>query len=194
MYDTNPPVQSLKSLIKATVFATLLAVLLLITAILPAEYGIDPTGFGRMTGLMALSAQANVTNQVQTISCTEPANTGKQGQTEKQQTATQWQDTVKILVPAGKGLEYKFHLQQGATLEYAWVTDGAGLYFDFHGEPQGDKTGYFKSYQETTDSHASGSLVAPFEGSHGWYWENKTSVPVTVVLSTKGAYRILGLM
>ena len=192
MYDTNPPVQSLKSLFIASVFATLLAGLILITAVLPAEYGIDPTGFGRLTGLTALSAQTTANSQPQAVACAEPA--GMQTQTAQQQVATQWQDTVKILVPAGKGLEYKFHLQKGATLEYAWATDGAGLYFDFHGEPQGDKSGYFKSYQETTDSQANGALVAPFEGSHGWYWENKSDSPVTVVLNTKGAYRILGLM
>jgi hypothetical protein len=194
MYDTNPPVQSLKSLLIASVFATLLAGLILITTVLPAEYGIDPTGFGRLTGLTALSAQTTANTQPQAIACVETNSTGKLTQTDNQPPATQWQDTVKILVPAGKGLEYKFHLQKGATLEYAWTTDGAGLYFDFHGEPQGDKTGYFKSYQETTDSQANGSLVAPFEGSHGWYWENKTDSPVTVVLNTKGAYRILGLM
>lgn len=194
MYDTNPPVQSLKSLLIASVFATLLAALILITTVLPAEYGMDPTGFGRLTGLTALSAQTTAGSQPQAIACAQTNDIGKSAQTDQQSPVTQWQDTVKILVPAGKGLEYKFHLQKGATLEYAWTTDGAGLYFDFHGEPQGDNTGYFKSYQETTDSQANGALVAPFEGSHGWYWENKSGSPVTVMLNTKGAYRILGLM
>ena len=31
------------------------AVVLLITVVLPAEYGVDPTGFGRLTGISALS-------------------------------------------------------------------------------------------------------------------------------------------
>jgi len=194
MNAIKPPVQSLRYLIIASVFATLLAGLILITAILPAEYGIDPTGFGRLTGLSELSMQTKGSSQPLTTACPEPNAISSSAQNNRQSSSLQWQDTVKILVPADEGLEYKFHLVKGATLEYSWSTDGAKLYFDFHGEPQGDKTGYFKSYKESTDNQASGSLSAPFEGSHGWYWENKTGSPVTVMLNTNGAYRILGLM
>jgi hypothetical protein len=210
MNDISPPVPSLKSLIIATAFAMLLAALILISAVLPAEYGIDPTGLGNMTGLTALSAQTKERNQPLAIVCPVPPpqpaeiscpdqkndvnKTANIVQNSQKEQLPQWQDSVKIMVPAGKGLEYKFHLVKGASLEYSWATDGAKLYFDFHGEPQGDKTGYFKSFKESTDNQASGALTAPFEGSHGWYWENKTRSPVTIILNTKGSYRILGLM
>ncbi|WP_231499610.1 hypothetical protein [Methylomonas sp. 11b] len=190
MQDSNPPVQSVKSLTIASLSATFLAGAVLVTAVLPAEYGIDPTGFGEMTGLTSLASPNKTGSPGTTSACAEPAAVSAA----QPAAAAQWQDTVKIVVPAGEGLEYKFHLAKGAALEYSWSTNGTALYFDFHGEPQGDKTGYFKSYKETTDSQSSGSLSAPFEGSHGWYWENKSSAPVTVVLNTKGAYRILGLM
>ncbi|OAI00583.1 hypothetical protein [Methylomonas methanica] len=191
MQDSNPPIQSVKSLTLASLCATLLAGVVLVTAVLPAEYGIDPTGFGEMTGLISLSSSNNTASTGTANACAEQPVAVSAAQAASN---LQWQDTVKIVVPAGEGLEYKFHLAKGAALEYSWSTDGAALYFDFHGEPQGDKTGYFKSYKETTDSQSSGSLSAPFEGSHGWYWENKSGAPVTVVLNTKGAYRILGLM
>ncbi len=191
MQDSNPPVQSIKSLTIASLSATVLAGVVLVTAVLPAEYGIDPTGFGQMTGLTNLASPTKTAANTTGTVCAEPQTTVSAPQPAA---TSQWQDTVKIVVPAGEGLEYKFHLAKDAALEYAWSTDGAALYFDFHGEPQGDKTGYFKSYKETTDSQSSGSLSAPFDGSHGWYWENKTTAPVTVVLNTKGAYRILGLM
>jgi len=210
MNDINPPVQSLKSLIIATASATLLATLILISAVLPAEYGIDPTGLGKMMGLTALSAQTKAASQSLAITCPvlppQPAEISGQDQnhtvnkstgsteTAKKEQLPQWQDSVKIMVPAGEGLEYKFHLAKGASLEYSWATDGAKLYFDFHGEPQGDKTGYFKSFKESTDNQANGTLTAPFEGPHGWYWENKTRSPVTIILNTKGSYRILGLL
>ena len=42
---------SSESLIKSTITAVLVALVLLLVAILPAEYGIDPTGIGRMLGL-----------------------------------------------------------------------------------------------------------------------------------------------
>jgi len=188
----------------------LLAAIILISAVLPAEYGIDPTGLGKMMGLTALSAQSKATSQMLAITSPvlPPHATEVSGQDQKQatnqstgstETATkeqlpQWQDSVKIMVPAGEGLEYKFHLVKGASLEYSWATDGAQLYFDFHGEPKGDKTGYFKSFKESTDNQANGTLTAPFEGPHGWYWENKTRSPITIILNTKGSYRILGLM
>ena len=180
MNDFNVPVQSLKSLVIATVLATLLAAVILILAVLPAEYGIDPTGIGKSMGLTALSVQAEESAKPMVISC-------------KEQMA-QWNDSVTIIVPANSGLEYKFHLVKGAALDFSWVTDGGKLYFDFHGEPKGDKTGYFKSFKEATSNQSSGSLSAPFEGSHGWYWENKTRAPVTVFLNTKGDYRVLGLI
>lgn len=235
MNDTNPPVQSLKSLIIASAVATVIAGFVLIIFVLPAEYDIDPTGLGKKMGLTVLAASTAESNQAQaiaipiqpqpvtaltcpdqkneiilaqttaTIAKSEPEPAAKAEIKAKKETenspqniaavqAPQWQDTVKIIIPPKQGLEYKFHLQKGASLEYAWASDGTKLYFDFHGEPKGDKTGYFKSFKESTDRQSSGALIAPFEGSHGWYWENSTRAPVTVILNTKGSYRILGLM
>jgi hypothetical protein len=47
--------------------------------------------------------------------------------------------------------------------------DGTPLYFDLHGEPQGDTTGYFESYAIATLRAMKGSFTSPFSGSHGWY-------------------------
>lgn len=47
--DHQPP--SLGQLRKATVVAALVGSMLLVTTILPAEYGIDPIGVGRVLGL-----------------------------------------------------------------------------------------------------------------------------------------------
>lgn len=108
-------------------------------------------------------------------------------------TTDAWQDTATITVPAKKGLEYKFHLAKNASLQYTWKTDGPTLYYDFHGEPTGDKTGYFESYEEANESTSAGNLTAPFDGSHGWYFKNNTTEEATITLKTKGAYKILGL-
>lgn len=40
-----------RRLLRSTLIALATAVLLLVTAVLPAEYGIDPTGVGRALGL-----------------------------------------------------------------------------------------------------------------------------------------------
>lgn len=100
-------------------------------------------------------------------------------------------DTVLVVIPARGDKEYKLHLANGATFEYTWQTDGEPLFFDFHGEPSGDTTGYFESFSKSTEQSASGSLTASFEGSHGWYWKNTSRDPVTVTLQLKGQYQRL---
>lgn len=103
----------------------------------------------------------------------------------------QREDSISITIQARGDKEYKFHLVEGATLEYAWQTDGAALFFDFHGEPSGDTSGYFKSFEKSTESESSGSLTASFAGTHGWYWKNTTLSPVNIVLKAKGDYQRL---
>ncbi len=181
MNDSNIPIQSLKTLMISMFSAAFLAVVLLITVVGPAEFGIDPTGLGKKIGLTVL-AKPLEQNAKTAISC--PAG----------EELENWLDVVIITVPAASGLEYKFHLNKDAQLEYAWTTDGNKLYFDFHGEPAGDTSGYFKSYKEATNNQFKGVLKAPFTGSHGWYWENKTQTPVQVTLKTKGQYTIKGLI
>ena len=181
MNETNIPVQPLKTLIISMISATFLAFFVLIAIVGPAEYAIDPTGLGKALGLTVL---AKPIEQSQRSVLTCPTGNA----------LVDWQDIVMITIPADSELEYKFYLNQQAEMAYAWASDGAQLYFDFHGEPVGNKTGYFKSYQEATSGEAEGVLTAPFTGTHGWYWKNASSKPATVTLKTKGQYRIKGLI
>jgi len=105
--------------------------------------------------------------------------------------AAQRQDTISITIPERGGKEYKFFLAAGATLEYAWQTDGTELFFDFHGEPDGDTSGYFESFEKNTDSTSSGVFTATFTGTHGWYWKNNTRSPIDIALQAKGEYRLI---
>ncbi len=171
---------STKDLIKYSVMALVFAGIILITAILPAEYNIDPTGIGTKLGLTKLA----------------PENLAKQATTQQEndrQHTQQPEETITIVVPAKRGVEFKFAMQQFAKLKYNWSTDGHALYHDLHGEPKGDTTGYFESYVIATVTKAEGSFTAPFEGSHGWYWKNTSDEPVTVTLSTSGEYIVEGL-
>ncbi len=204
------PVHSTATLIKASAIATIIAVIVLIGAILPAEYNIDPTGIGKSLGLTQIAEAAQSASVVpvatkqanETDLSLDAANSGvitianapsvaAIKQIRAQVTGLR-QDNVDIVIPAGKGLEYKLLLNEGEHLEYEWHTDGNQLYFDFHGEPQGDKTGFYESFAITTSDQMKGTLTTPFAGAHGWYWKNKTSEPITVTLVTKGAYLIKG--
>jgi len=104
-----------------------------------------------------------------------------------------WKDTINVTIPARGDKEYKLLLAKGATLEYSWQTDGENLFFDFHGEPAGDKTGFFQSFEKDTNSQSSGSLTTSFEGTHGWYWKNNTRSPVVITLKIGGDYQRIDL-
>ncbi len=170
-----------KALLKSTIIALVIAGLVLISFILPAEYNIDPTGIGAKLGLTALvnpggSATVNTT------------------QSDELKTTNQQQvDIIKVVVPAGRGVEYKFAMAQFNKMEYQWQTDGEALFFDLHGEPEGDTTGYYESYAIATLTAMKGSFTTPFTGIHGWYWKNTSDKPVVVKLNVSGEYTIVGL-
>ncbi len=181
MNQQTLPIQSSKTLLKASIIAAIIAAIVLVLIILPAEYNIDPTGFGKAIGLTRLSSTENITKQEDTSSSDSTNTIAKQ------------QDTVTIEVLSGKGLEYKLFLEQYQKLEYTWNTDGKAIYFDFHGEPQGDTTGFFESFTIATSNKMQGTLTTPFAGSHGWYWRNDSDTTITITLETKGMYKIIGL-
>ncbi|MCJ8302258.1 hypothetical protein [Shewanella sp.] len=201
------PVHSIATLVKASVAASAIAAVILVTAILPAEYNIDPTGIGKALGLTQIAEAASVTPDI-AVSGSETVFTFGQATpvtskdmanapsvaliAQARQTPGVRSDTVKINIPAGKGLEYKLLMDEFVHLEYEWSTGGEELYFDFHGEPKGDTTGYFESFSITTSDKMKGSLTTPFAGAHGWYWKNKTDSAIIVTLSTTGDYSIKG--
>jgi len=104
-----------------------------------------------------------------------------------------WTDTINISIPGRGDKEYKLYLAKDSTFEYAWKTNSNKLFYDFHGEPDGDTTGYFKSFKKKTASNSNGSLTAEFDGTHGWYWKNNTALPVIVTLKIKGTYKRLDI-
>ena len=48
-----------------------------------------------------------------------------------------------------------------------------------------DKTKYNNMYYSANDK---GDLTALFDGTHGWFWRNRTNADVTIVLNTTGDY------
>lgn len=168
------------TLFKYTLASMLFAVITLLTIILPAEYNIDPTGIGQTLGLTVFNnVKAEMTPSLLS---------------EKVSEKTKWtSETIEIMVPALSGVEYKFTMQQYQKLSYEWVTNGTALYFDLHGEPKGDTTGYFESYAIATVKGMEGSFTTPFSGVHGWYWKNTSNAPVIVQLTVKGEFKKHGL-
>lgn len=170
---TQPEIIPAKTLWQATSAAVIIGLLVLVTAILPAQYNIDPTGIGNLLGLTALSpaqlSEAKTADKSESV-----AGAGEQ--------------TVELVIPSQSGLEYKMEMAAGNSLDYQWQTDGERIYFDLHGEPAGDTTGYFKSYTIAKAAKMEGSFIAPFAGSHGWYFKNEGRDTITIKLTINGEF------
>ena len=150
------------------------ALLILVFFVLPAEFQIDPTHFGRLTGLNRLSQPDKpALNTTAAHSYNgEPRN-----------------DVEVLTLLPGESFEYKVKMKPDAALVYSW-TSTVPLEYDFHGEADKDP-GNAVSYQAGTGTLSQGSLIAPFQGIHGWYWKNNTKDRVDIKLKMVGQYEVI---
>jgi hypothetical protein len=162
--------------------ALLAAGLLLVIAVLPAEYGVDPLGIGARLGLIALS---DVKKGVDAFQASRAAPAGAPIVAPHEH---RYQDeTVDFTLGPREAIEYKYRLEKGEPLLYSW-TATAPVNYELHAEPDGAPRGYAESFEKKQAQAASGTLTAPFSGIHGWYWENQSGAAVTVTLSAAGFY------
>lgn len=91
----------------------------------------------------------------------------------------------------GAGMEFKVYMEAGQAFDYSWNTTAGELYYDFHGDPAGGDGSDFVRHDEGQGRAASGEFTAPFDGSHGWYWENQHFEPVTITLTLRGQFVLL---
>ncbi|MDQ3684648.1 MAG: transmembrane anchor protein [Acidobacteriota bacterium] len=202
MYNTDLPnraeLPSSRQLLRSTIIAIVVAAVLLVTVVLPSEYGIDPTRLGRVLGLtrmgeikMSLAREAEqdraaATAPVQQSAVTSPPPPAQQTQNTANPSAPRT-DEMSVTLKPGGGAEVKLEMSKGAKVSYEWTTAGGPVNHDTHGDnPQVDYHGYSKGQQMERDS---GELTAVFDGKHGWFWRNRGNAEVTVTLKTNGVYR-----
>lgn len=183
----------------ATLWALAIAALLLITAILPAEYGVDPTSIGGLLGLtpmgerkMVAARAASSLNAVTTAAPNAPAAAAVNSAAVIQYATTSQgllrQDEIEVKLAPGGEVEYKTVMAENERLVFSWDTGGTAVKFDFHGEPAAGPNGAFLTFHKGTARSSGGTLRAPFTGTHGWYWKNPTSRPVIIKLRVSGFY------
>ena len=166
--------------------AILVAGLILVMFILPAEFAVDPLGTGAKLGLLPLG---EVGQQVDALNKTAATATGQGAIVAAQEKPFQ-QESLDFKLAPHEGMEYKYRLDKGEALLYAWSAT-APVNFEFHAEPDGAPAGYAQTYEKkSAQVQASGTLTAPFPGIHGWYWENTTDKEVTVTLKSAGFYNL----
>jgi hypothetical protein len=188
--DTNangPLAPSLATLGRTTAIALLVASVLLVTTVLPAEYGIDPVGTGRWLGLTAISSPPVAAIELSRTAgaALKPVQEGRVAS----YPASYRYDVYEVTLEPFEFVEYKYQLEQDAAMMFAW-TASAPVVQDFHGEraSPGEGETAEESYDKQDRRGADGAFTAPFAGIHGWYWENPNADPVTVRLTTSGFY------
>lgn len=158
-----------KQIMISSLAALLVAIALLITTILPAEYNIDPLGTGKLLGIAGMGEAQLV------------------GAINHQDHAFR-QDRYQIILAPFESVEYKYRLEEGASMLFEWQADGE-LQYEMHSEQDGvDPQEYSPTFSKGVDSMEMGSFTAPFPGIHGWFWENRTGSDVTLSLDTAGFY------
>ena len=206
MYNSNIPTDrnlpSTQKLIKSTILAMVVAIILLITTVLPAEYGIDPTDIGNAIGLKKMGEiKVSLANEV---IADKAKNAQQQYVQEQQVTATpsvvqqatsepaklMKQETISVTLTPNQGTEVKAKMREGAIVKYKWSTDGGRANFDVHADSKALNIKYH-NYEKGSEQTKEGSLTAAFDGSHGWFWRNRTSKTITIVLQVSGEYTTL---
>lgn len=183
---------STASLLKATGFAVVGASLLLVTAVLPAEYGIDPTGLGARLGLVSLSVSQSVPAATEAPSAeAEPMAVSTLQAVWKSATPYR-NDELTLTLRPDEGAEIKTKMRAGDRFVFNWAAEGGTVNFDMHGEAPNAKNDEFTSYWKgKSEDKGHGAFEAPFDGTHGWYWRNRGKQPVTVRVKTSGFYEKL---
>lgn len=202
MSNTSLPTQddlpSLKQLGRSSLIALIVATTLMVTVVLPAEYGKDPTGIGTVLGLtemgrikqsLAQEAAKDAEQDAQlaaedAFSADTPASPA--ANTAPAAVATDRQDEISVTLAPDQATEIKVTIEKGSKVTYKWTSTGQTT-FDTHGDSKELNIDYH-SYSKGSKTADEGVVVAKFSGHHGWYWRNRTSVPMTITLTTQGRY------
>ena len=208
MYNTNKPdaseLPSTGKLLKSTGIAVIVASALLVTVVLPAEYGVDPTRIGSVLGLTEmgrikrqLAAEAEAEDAVEAAGSTIASNASLDAPVPAVAAspagamppvtgavAGRTDETVITLEP-DQGAEIKLVMIEGAKARFTWTSSGGRVNYDIHADRPGLS---YHGYGKGSSRQETGELTAAFTGSHGWFWRNRTGTPVTITLRTEGAY------
>ncbi len=197
MFNTEKPdleaLPTSAQLLRSTLLAATIAIAILVAVVLPAEYGIDPTGAGKVLGLtemgeikreLAIEAEEDKVNH----SSSRNSNTLERLLNVLFTSAyadDAWQDTVSFTLEPGASKEIKVLMEKGGVTHYQWQAENGRINFDLHGHGQGESVTYKKGRGKAADQ---GNFEAPFDGEHGWFWRNRDKQAVTIVLQLRGNY------
>ena len=165
--------------------------LIVLGAIMPAEFNVDPLGLGKLTGISRLWApEAQGFEGAGALSTS--SDTPKASHiAEIPLGAADWKEAA---------VEYKVAMKPGQSIFYRWTAlnlDGTPaavpVEMDQHGHdtpPEGQPETVV-DYRKARLLADQGSLTAPIEGIFGWYFRNHAPDPVIIQLEIEGFYTLV---
>jgi len=204
MTKMNQPTMNKTQLIKSVFIALLIGGIVFVTAILPAEYNLDPIGTGKLFGFSKLyvepASKTSTDLKIQkltiqklgsSVDIIKPIEANNPAPIEQYSMRN---DIITIIVPAGKGIEYKFKTLKYGSVKYEWASENDQVVFlDFHGEVKEanpPKDVFYESYTLAYSNNMAGTFTAPFEGKHGWYFKNNHKEDVLITIKLNGEYKL----
>ena len=222
MYNTEIPkdiqLPSSKKLIKSTAIAAVSSVVVLVACVMPAEYGIDPTGIGKAIGLVemgeikqSLAEEAEqgmggntggfaeefdisgdstgVSEATQALGQTQANTTDSNENEPVRMIPAVTKESISIDLKPGQSTEVKLAMPKDASVTFDWKSSGGGLNYDTHGDKVGAPKDFYHGYGKgRNEVQQSGKLTAAFDGKHGWFWRNRNKETVTVTLNVEGQF------
>lgn len=166
--------------------------LIVLGAIMPAEFNVDPLGLGKLTGIGRLWAPEAETFSGGSAALAHASPSAKSSHVvDISLGAAEWQEAA---------VEYKVHMKPGQSIFYRWTVvnlDGTPatvpIEVDQHGhdtppEGQPETVVEFRKDRLLSDQ---GSMTAPLDGIFGWYFRNHAPDPVTIRLEIEGFYDLV---
>lgn len=200
MFNSNKPsldtLPTSAQLLKSTLIAGASAAAILISVVLPAEYGIDPTGVGTVIGLTEmgeiksqLASEAEADRQLEAAGDDQSSVLndllGLFVGAAHAQEAPPWRDEVTFTLAPNGSAEWKMVMTKGQIADYQMAVEGGRVNYDLHGHGSGQSVTYEKGRGSTG---AKGMIEAGFGGEHGWFWRNRDKADVTVTVQLRGDY------
>ncbi len=203
MNNNSPAKADLPSkaqLLKSTIIAIALATVILITAVLPAEFGIDLTGMGKLIGLSKMgeiktslskeAASESTSEEPSLVQVITALQTESLIPTEKAKPLSDGnlrKDTMTVTLKPDEATEIKLSMKKGEKVNFVWESDNDRANFDTHADSKELKINYH-NYAKGSKVKDEGVLEAAFDGNHGWYWRNRTSGVMNITLEVNGEY------
>jgi hypothetical protein len=182
-----------RQLVRSTLVALVGAGGLLVTVVLPSEYGIDPTGAGRILGLTEMGEIKMQLAEEAAADLVSEARFDDMPSAEAASnlpiTVANRSDRKEITLAPGEAAEIKLSARKGVNITYSWSVSGGAVNYDAHGDPLVKRRGFYHGYGKGKASIGQkGAMVTAFDGTHGWFWRNRSERSVIITLQTSGAY------